>query len=85
MSRKLTQQQTIKMSIKISEENNIAYIDQGDGYHIRLELAEVTDDFYKEKARKELNETPENAEIALKELKELLLGLLNYNTILNLL
>lgn len=70
------------MSIKFCEENNMAYIDQGDGYHIRLEIAEVTDDFYKEKARKELNDTPENVEVALKELKELLSGLLNYNTII---
>lgn len=67
------------MSIQISEDN-IAYIDQGDGYHIRLELAEVTDEFYIEKARIELNETPENTEVALKVLRELLLGLFNQHT-----
>lgn len=68
------------MSIEISEDN-IAYIDQGNGYHIRLEIAEVTDEFYKDKARLELNETPENTEIALKTLKELLLGLFNFHTL----
>ena len=62
-------------------EDNIAYIDQGDGYHIRLEIAEITDEFYKEKARIELNETPENTEVALIALRELLLGLFNYHTL----
>lgn len=67
------------MSIQMSEDN-VAYIDQGNGYHIRLEIGDVTDEFYIEKARKELNETPENTEIALKVLRDLLSGLFNNNT-----
>lgn len=61
------------MSIKVGDDN-VPYIDVGDNYKIRLEYEEVTDEFFIEKARTELRETPENIAASLKELRELLQG-----------
>lgn len=64
------------MSIKVGDDQ-VPYIDVGDNYKIRLEYEEVTDEFYIEKARTELRETPENIAVSLKELRELLQGTFN--------
>jgi hypothetical protein len=59
------------MSIKYSE-NNLPYIHLENGYKIRLEDEEIQDEKYKEKAAKELRETPEIKQQALNEIKELI-------------
>lgn len=61
------------MSIKY-DENKVPYIDLGDGYQVRLETEEVTDDLHKDKAKTELRESPETIKQGIMELKELLAG-----------
>uniref|UniRef100_A0A336MZZ1 CSON009448 protein n=1 Tax=Culicoides sonorensis TaxID=179676 RepID=A0A336MZZ1_CULSO len=56
--------------LKKVDENGRPYVEICEGYCIRLEHDEVSDEF-KEKARRELRETPENVEKGLKELREL--------------
>lgn len=60
-----------KMSIKYSE-NNLPYIQLECGYKICLEYEEIEDEKYKEKAEKELRDTPEIRQQALIEIKELM-------------
>ncbi|XP_065094086.1 clavesin-1-like [Ochlerotatus camptorhynchus] len=59
------------MSIKRNEKD-YPYIDLGQGYTIHVQADEFTDPELKAKAEKELNETPENVEKALTELRNLL-------------
>lgn len=61
------------MSIKYGDDK-LPYIDIGQGYKIRLEYEECSDEKDLEKARVELRETPEVKQQAIKELKELLRG-----------
>lgn len=51
------------------DENKVPYIDLGKDYYVRLENDEFTDVKSKEKAARELRETPEVVAEALKELK----------------
>lgn len=60
------------MTLKF-DENKIPYIDLENGYSIRLETDELTEE-EAEKAKRELRETPEVVESALKELRVLLQG-----------
>lgn len=60
------------MTLKF-DENKIPYIDLENGYAIRLETDELTEE-EAEKAKRELRETPEVVESALKELRVLLQG-----------
>lgn len=63
------------MSLKYDvDKNKTPYIDLGEGYQIRLEKEPLTD-LCKEKALKELRETPENVELGIKELRELITGI----------
>lgn len=63
------------MSLKFDEdENKTPYIELGDGYQIRLEKEPLTE-LCQQKASRELRETPENVELGLKELKELIIGM----------
>lgn len=55
------------------DENGVPYVDWG-GNTIRLEKEPVTEKALIEKAEKELRETPEIREQALRELRELLKG-----------
>ncbi|CAG4943954.1 unnamed protein product [Colias eurytheme] len=55
------------------EEDGTPYVVWG-GNKIELETDPITEDFYVEKAEKELRETPENVEKGLRELRELLKG-----------
>lgn len=59
------------MSIQRNEKD-YPYIDLGEGYSIYVQADEYTDPELKAKAEKELNETPENVEKALTELRKLL-------------
>ncbi|CRK99949.1 CLUMA_CG013246, isoform B [Clunio marinus] len=59
------------MSIKVGEDK-IPYIDLGDGYIIRLEYEDLSDEKYIEKAKTELRESPENIEKGLHELRRLI-------------
>lgn len=61
------------MSIKTGEDK-IPFIDLGDGFVIRLEYEDLTDEKYIEKAKTELRETPENVEAAISELRNLIKG-----------
>jgi hypothetical protein len=61
------------MSIQFAD-NQIPFIDLGDGYTIRLEYDELTDEKYIEKAKLELRETPENVQLAIEELRALIKG-----------
>lgn len=60
------------MTLKF-DENKIPYIDLENGYSIRLETDDLTEE-EAEKAKRELRETPEVVESALKELRVLLQG-----------
>lgn len=61
------------MQISKHDEHGRPYIEICEGYVMKLETDELSEE-YKEKARKELRETPENVEKGLKELRELLAG-----------
>lgn len=61
------------MSIVIGDDK-IPFIDLGDGFVIRLEYEDLTDEKYKEKARNELRESPENIKSAVEELRSLIKG-----------
>jgi hypothetical protein len=65
----MTEHQTI-----VTGEDQIPYIDLGEGYKIRLEYEDLTDEKYLEKARIELRETPEIVENSLAELRKLIKG-----------
>uniref|UniRef100_A0A6E8VXQ7 CRAL/TRIO N-terminal domain-containing protein n=1 Tax=Anopheles coluzzii TaxID=1518534 RepID=A0A6E8VXQ7_ANOCL len=54
------------------DDNNVPYLDLGDGYRIALEGDEYTDAKAKEKAARELRETPDVVEQSLQELRSLL-------------
>lgn len=53
------------------DENKFPYIDMGNGHRLRLEYEEPSDET-KERAVRELRETPENVAKSIAELKELL-------------
>lgn len=55
------------------DENGVPFVDWG-GNTIRLEKEPITEKHFIEKAEKELRETPELREQALRELRELLKG-----------
>lgn len=59
------------MSIVIADDK-IPFIDLGEGYKIRLEYEDLTDEKYIEKAKNELRETPEVVKNAVEELRELI-------------
>ncbi|EAT47604.1 AAEL001318-PA [Aedes aegypti] len=59
------------MSIKRNDKD-FPYIDLGNGFMIYVQAEEYTDPALKAKAEKELNETPENVEKSLSELRALL-------------
>lgn len=59
------------MLIRLGEDN-VPYIDLGNGYKVRLEYEEVTDEGSIDKAKNELRETPEIVAEALAELRRLL-------------
>jgi prefoldin subunit 5 len=59
------------MSIEFTDKN-VPFVNLGDGYEIRLEYENITENKYLEKAKNELRETPENIENGLKELRELI-------------
>lgn len=59
------------MSIKRNDKD-FPYIDLGNGFMIYVQAEEYTDPALKAKAEKELNETPENVEKSLSELRTLL-------------
>lgn len=61
------------MQIEKIDEHGRPYIEICDGYTVRLQYDEIPEEF-REKARKELRETPENREQGLKELRQLLAG-----------
>lgn len=61
------------MSIEVGEDK-IPYIDLGNQYHIRLEYEDLKDEYYIEKARNELRETPEVVKEAVEELRQLIKG-----------
>lgn len=63
----------IKMQVKKIDENGRPFIYISEGFSMRLEHDELTEE-YKEKARRELREVPEIVEKGLKELRELLAG-----------
>lgn len=70
------------MSLKFDEdENKTPYIDLGDGYQIRLEKGPLTEPC-QQKALKELRETPENVEVGMRELKELIIGMFDHKMII---
>ncbi|KFB38990.1 AGAP009376-PA-like protein [Anopheles sinensis] len=56
------------------DENKVPYLDLGNGYRIALEGEEYTDAISKEKAARELRETPDVVEKSLQELRSLLQG-----------
>jgi len=60
------------MSIVVGEDK-IPYIDLGNQYRIRLEYEDLKDEFYIEKARNELRETPEVVKEAVEELRQLII------------
>jgi hypothetical protein len=59
------------MSIEYTDKN-VPFVNLGDGYEIRLEYENISDEKDFKKAREELRETPENVENGLKELRELI-------------
>lgn len=61
------------MSIQFGEDK-IPFIDLGDGYKIRLEYEDLTDEKYIEKARNELRESPEAIKTGIEELRALIKG-----------
>lgn len=61
------------MSIVIGDDK-IPFIDLGDGFVIRLEYEDLTEEKYKEKARNELRESPEIIKNAVEELRSLIKG-----------
>lgn len=61
------------MQLKKVDEEGRPYIMIDDHHTIRLELEEIGED-YREKAEKELRETPENIEKGLSGLRKLLKG-----------
>lgn len=61
------------MSIVIGEDK-IPFIDLGDGFIIRLEYEDLSDEKYIEKAKTELRETPEVVQAAISELRLLIKG-----------
>lgn len=61
------------MSIQFGDDK-IPFIDLGDGYKIRLEYEDLTDEVYIEKARNELRETPETVKKGIEELRALIKG-----------
>lgn len=61
------------MSIDFGEDK-IPFIDLGQGYKIRLEYEDLTDDKFLDKARNELRESPEIVENSLVELRKLIKG-----------
>lgn len=61
------------MSIQFGEDK-IPFIDLGDGYKIRLEYEDLTDEKYIEKARNELRESPEAIKNGIEELRALIKG-----------
>lgn len=61
------------MSIQFGEDK-IPFIDLGDGYKIRLEYEDLTDEKYIEKARNELRESPEAIRTGIEELRALIKG-----------
>lgn len=61
------------MSIQFGEDK-IPFIDLGDGYRIRLEYEDLTDEKYIEKAKNELRESPEAIKNGIEELRALIKG-----------
>lgn len=61
------------MSIKIGDDD-IPFIDLGDGYVIRLEYEDLSDEKFIEKAINELRESPENIQNGIEELRQLIKG-----------
>lgn len=59
------------MSIEFTEKN-VPFVNLGDGYEIRLEYENITEEKYLEKAKNELRESPEIVENGLQELRELI-------------
>lgn len=59
------------MSIEFTDKN-IPFINLGDGYEIRLEYENITEEKYLERAKNELRESPETVEVGIKELRELI-------------
>lgn len=52
--------------------DKVPFIDLGNGYKFRLELEEIEDPIYIEKAKEELRETPELTEKSLAEFRMLI-------------
>jgi hypothetical protein len=65
------------MEIKYTD-NQVPYIDLGNGYEIRLEYEDVENEDYLERGRNELRETPQLREKSLFEFRELLMSKHNY-------
>lgn len=61
------------MSIQFGEDK-IPFIDLGDGYKIRLEYEDLTDEKYIEKAKNELRESPEAIKNGIEALRALIKG-----------
>ena len=61
------------MSIEFGEDK-IPFIDLGQGYRIRLEYEDLTEDKFIDKAKNELRESPEIVENSLIELRKLIKG-----------
>jgi prefoldin subunit 5 len=61
------------MSIEFGEDK-IPFIDLGEGFKIRLEYEDLTDEKYLERAKNELRESPETVENAIAELRKLIKG-----------
>lgn len=70
------------MSIVIAEDK-IPFIDLGDGYKVRLEYEDLTDEKYIEKAKNELRETPDVVKNAVEELRQLITSKYSNETIIN--
>jgi predicted nucleic acid-binding protein len=63
----------LRMSI-LRDEKDIPFIDLGEGYKIRLEFEDITEDKYIEKAKLELRETPDVVATAVETLLALIKG-----------
>lgn len=61
------------MSIVFGDDK-IPFIDLGDGYKIRLEYEDLSEEKYVEKAKSELRESPENIKQGIEELRSLIKG-----------
>lgn len=61
------------MSIQTGDDK-IPFIDLGDGFIIRLEYEDLSDEKYIEKAKNELRESPEVVQAAISELRILIKG-----------